>query len=279
LQSNTEIEVLDPQPAVSTRRFTMKPFAVFLLLVCSGLVFGQKVNIHKIQVELAKTHGVAEITIWAELLNTGHDPITVRDASFSLESLGGDTYESYAGPYAANRDFAWGERINPGVTAEHELFFKVPSTINLHEPMKLRLGGGWMTLYGDVTDWRPNPTNAVERYTTGEPLPSPAPEVANAPGTVNAQYVDVIKRTVARNWYLQEVQPSTAAGATVYVQFTVARDGTPSSVTLATPSSSPSLNSSCLHAVQRVDTFGSLPQDYPNPTLNVLYHCTYPGPK
>jgi protein TonB len=90
-------------------------------------------------------------------------------------------------------------------------------------------------------------------------------------------YVDVIKRKVAQDWYLQEVQPSTPAGATVYVQFTVARDGTPSNVTLATPSSSASLNSSCLHAVQRVDTFGPLPAGYNENSLNVLYHCTYPG--
>ncbi|MGA3223995.1 MAG: TonB C-terminal domain-containing protein [Acidobacteriaceae bacterium] len=90
-------------------------------------------------------------------------------------------------------------------------------------------------------------------------------------------YVDVIKRKVAQDWYLQEVEPSTPAGATVFVQFTVGRDGSPGSVTLATPSSSPSLNSSCMHAVQRVDTFGPLPAGYNESSLNVLYHCTYPG--
>ncbi len=90
-------------------------------------------------------------------------------------------------------------------------------------------------------------------------------------------YVDVIKRKVAQVWYLREVDPSTAAGATVYIQFTVSRDGTPGSVSIATPSSSPSLNYSCLHAVQRVDTFGPLPTGYNESSLNVLYHCTYPG--
>jgi protein TonB len=90
-------------------------------------------------------------------------------------------------------------------------------------------------------------------------------------------YVDVIKRKVAQDWYLQEVDPSTPVGATVFVQFTVARDGSPSNIALATPSSSASLNSSCLHAVQRVDTFGPLPPGYNENSLNVLYHCTYPG--
>jgi protein TonB len=89
--------------------------------------------------------------------------------------------------------------------------------------------------------------------------------------------VDVIKRKVAQDWYLQEVEPSTPVGATVFVQFTVARDGSPSNISLATPSSSPSLNSSCLHAVQRVDTFGPLPAGYNESSLNVLYHCTFPG--
>jgi protein TonB len=90
-------------------------------------------------------------------------------------------------------------------------------------------------------------------------------------------YVDVIKRKVAQVWYLREVDPGTPAGATVYIQFTVARDGSPGNVSIATPSSSPSLNYSCLHAVQRVDTFGPLPSGYNESSLNVLYHCTYPG--
>jgi periplasmic protein TonB len=90
-------------------------------------------------------------------------------------------------------------------------------------------------------------------------------------------YVDVIKRKVAGVWYLREVDPSTPAGATVYIQFTVSRDGTPGNVAIATPSSSPTLNYSCLHAVQRVDTFGPLPSGYNESSLNVLYHCTYPG--
>jgi protein TonB len=34
-----------------------------------------------------------------------------------------------------------------------------------------------------------------------------------------------------------------------------------------------------MHAVQRVDTFGPLPAGYNESTLNVLYHCTYPGAK
>ena len=90
-------------------------------------------------------------------------------------------------------------------------------------------------------------------------------------------YVDIIRSTVARNWYQQEVQPSTPAGARVYLSFSVARDGSPSNVRVATSSGSPSLDTSCLRAVQRVDTFGPLPGGYNQSSINVEYYCEYSG--
>jgi periplasmic protein TonB len=138
----------------------------------------------------------------------------------------------------------------------------------------------------------PIPVKQQNKATFGEAAPANVPRSAGSSNASTPQavtggdfgsrfgwYVDVIKRKVAQDWYLQEVEPSTPAGATVFVQFTVAKDGSPGSISLATPSSSPSLNSSCLHAVQRVDTFGPLPAGYNESTLNVLYHCTYPGAK
>lgn len=134
----------------------------------------------------------------------------------------------------------------------------------------------------------PKPQNKANYGAAAPPNVPRSTATANAANSPNAVtggdfgsrfgwYVDVIKRKVAQDWYLQEVDPSTAAGATVYVQFSVARDGSPGAVSIATPSSSPTLNSSCLHAVQRVDTFGPLPAGYNESSLNVLYHCTYPG--
>lgn len=117
----------------------------------------------------------------------------------------------------------------------------------------------------------------VPRSTASTNSNSPVAVTGGDFGSRFGWYVDVIKRKVAQDWYTQEVDPGTPAGATVFVQFTVARDGSPGSISLATPSSSPSLNSSCLHAVQRVDTFGPLPAGYNESSLNVLYHCTYPG--
>lgn len=90
-------------------------------------------------------------------------------------------------------------------------------------------------------------------------------------------YVDIIKRTVAQNWYSQEVQPSTPAGTRVYLNFSVSRDGTPGNVRIETSSGSPSLDTSCMRAVQRVNTFGPLPGGYTQSSINVEYHCEYSG--
>src|SRR6202789_3188820 len=110
----------------------------------------------------------------------------------------------------------------------------------------------------------PKPQNKAN-YGEAEPANVPRSTAsntsANSPNAVTGGdfgsrfgwYVDVIKRKVAQDWYLQEVDPSTPAGATVFVQFTVGRDGSPGSISLATPSSSASLNSSCLHGRARAD--------------------------
>lgn len=121
------------------------------------------------------------------------------------------------------------------------------------------------------------PANVPRSTASTNNANSPVAQTGGDFGSRFGWYVDVIKRKVAQDWYLQEVDPGTPAGATVFVQFTVGRDGSPGTVTMATPSSSASLNSSCLHAVQRVDTFGPLPPGYTESSLNVLYHCTYPG--
>lgn len=135
----------------------------------------------------------------------------------------------------------------------------------------------------------PKPQQHKARY--GEATPANLPKAtANNPNASNSVaqtggnfgsrfgwYVDIIKRRVAQNWYLQEVEPSTPAGATVYVRFAVKRDGSPTDVRLAASSGIPSLDSSCERAIERVQSFGSLPAGYNQSSLDVLYHCTYPG--
>lgn len=125
----------------------------------------------------------------------------------------------------------------------------------------------------------------------GEATPANLPKAtANNPNAANSVavtggnfgsrfgwYVDIIKRRVAQNWYLQEVEPSTPAGTTVYVRFAIKRDGSPTNIRIAASSGVPSLDSSCVRAIERVQSFGSLPAGYNQSSLDVLYHCTFPG--
>ncbi len=90
-------------------------------------------------------------------------------------------------------------------------------------------------------------------------------------------YVELIRRRTAQNWLTQEVSPSTPAGARVYLSFVIARDGSPSQIRIAQSSGSPSLDTSCLRAVQRVDTYGPLPGGYNGNSLSVSYYCEEPG--
>ncbi|HEY4045369.1 MAG TPA: TonB family protein [Acidobacteriaceae bacterium] len=138
---------------------------------------------------------------------------------------------------------------------------------------------------------QPPPPKPQNKATYGEAAPANVARATTATPNANSSvavtggdfgarfgwYVDVIKRKVAQNWYTQEVQPGTPAGATVYVEFEVARDGSVTSARVSASSGSPSLDSSGLRAIQRVDTFGPLPGGYNQSTLNVLYHFTYPG--
>ena len=67
----------------------------------------------------------------------------------------------------------------------------------------------------------------------------------------------------------------TARGTGLHIDFTIARDGSVSTVRLDRSSGSPTLDSSCQRAAQRVDTFGALPAGYNQSTLLVSYYCEY----
>ena len=131
-------------------------------------------------------------------------------------------------------------------------------------------------------DPQQRPTN---RANYGEAAPATPRSMAQAtPGAqVNVQggdfgarfpwYVDVIRRKTAQNWYKQEVDPGTPDGARVFLSFSVSRSGEPSGVRIAQSSGSPTLDTSCVRAVQRVDTYGPLPSGYSGSSLQVSYYC------
>jgi protein TonB len=94
-------------------------------------------------------------------------------------------------------------------------------------------------------------------------------------GNRYAWYVQVIQRKVAENWLKYEVDPSIKSAQRVYITFDVARDGHPSNVRVEQSSGVPSLDISAVRALQRIDTFGPLPTDYPGSKISVEYWFDY----
>lgn len=94
-------------------------------------------------------------------------------------------------------------------------------------------------------------------------------------GTKYAWYVRVIQQKVADNWLKYEVDPRITTAQRVYITFDVARDGHPTNVQVEQSSGVPSLDISAVRALQRIDTFGPLPPDYPGRKISVEYWFDY----
>jgi hypothetical protein len=105
----------------------------------------------------------------------------------------------------------------------------------------------------------------------------PRPEPLESLGSQLSGYIEAAKNQVAQKWNSSEVAGTTPAGATVYIQFAIRRRGTHEVPTMETSSGYPSLDASCLRAVDRIRNFDHLPRRYSGDSLTVLYHCTYPG--
>jgi protein TonB len=88
-------------------------------------------------------------------------------------------------------------------------------------------------------------------------------------------YVDVIKRTVAQNWYSQLADPKASMGHSAVITFVVHRDGSVSDPRIAQSSGVSSLDLSAIQAVERVNAFGPLPPGYVGSSVTVAYTFTY----
>ena len=91
-------------------------------------------------------------------------------------------------------------------------------------------------------------------------------------------YVGIIQRKVREAWYTQEVDPRTSTGSQAKVIFSISRDGTPSNVRISKSSGSPTLDTSAMRAVQRVESFGPLPPGYSGSYVSVEYTFSYDQP-
>ena len=88
-------------------------------------------------------------------------------------------------------------------------------------------------------------------------------------------YVQAVQRKVSENWLKYEIDPGIHEANRVYVTFDIARDGHPSNVRIEQSSGVPSLDISATRAIQRIDTFGSLPPEYSGSKVSVEFWFDY----
>ncbi len=94
-------------------------------------------------------------------------------------------------------------------------------------------------------------------------------------GTRFAWYVQGVQRTVSQNWLKYEIDPRISSANRVYITFDIARDGHPANVQVEQSSGVPSLDISAVRALQRIDTFGPLPNEYSGSKVSVEFWFDY----
>jgi TonB family protein len=137
------------------------------------------------------------------------------------------------------------------------------------------VAGGTILIGICLLDSRPraNPLFPSARAATALALAAPDASKGNDNPPPSQRYWNVIKTRVGQSWNPSAVV-DIPAGATADIAFTISHDGSPRNVQLRKPSGYPSLDSSCVLAVQQVKTFGP-PEGGAKDSLNVLYPCSY----
>lgn len=88
-------------------------------------------------------------------------------------------------------------------------------------------------------------------------------------------YVDAVRRKVSENWLKYEVDPNIDTARRVYITFDITRSGQPVNIQVEQSSGVPSLDLSAQRALQRIDTFGPLPQEYAGRYVSVEFWFDY----
>ncbi len=88
-------------------------------------------------------------------------------------------------------------------------------------------------------------------------------------------YVDAVRRKVSENWLKYEVDPRVDVARRVYITFEITRSGQPENIQVEQSSGVPSLDLSAMRALQRIDTFGPLPQEYAGRYVAVEFWFDY----
>src|SRR5215469_4430441 len=87
-------------------------------------------------------------------------------------------------------------------------------------------------------------------------------------GTRFAYYVNQIQRKIYETWHPAEIGAG-GQGHRAFISFDISKDGTPGNIQTEQGSGIPALDQSATRALQRIDTFGPLPQGYSGSYLHV----------
>lgn len=85
-------------------------------------------------------------------------------------------------------------------------------------------------------------------------------------------YVQAMRRKIAQVWAMYQVGAGVPKGARVTVSFEIDRSGRPSKVSISQPSGYAALDQSATATLQRVDTFGALPDTYRGSSVLVSFY-------
>ncbi|HLH72064.1 MAG TPA: TonB family protein [Chloroflexota bacterium] len=88
-------------------------------------------------------------------------------------------------------------------------------------------------------------------------------------------YVNAITRAISNNWLKSMVDSSVQKAPRVYISFSIARDGTVSSVQVQQSSGIPSLDRSAQRAVLASSPLPALPGDYRGGSVSVNFYFEY----
>ena len=94
-------------------------------------------------------------------------------------------------------------------------------------------------------------------------------------GSKYAWYVNVVRQKVSENWLKYEIDPNIHDARRVYITFDITRNGQPANVQVEQSSGVPSLDQSAVRALQRIDSFGPLPNEYAGNRVSVEFWFDY----
>jgi len=94
-------------------------------------------------------------------------------------------------------------------------------------------------------------------------------------GSRYSYYVRQVTQVLSQNWLKYEVDPHTMPNASVSLAFNISRNGEPTNVRIVQSSGIPSLDTSAMRTLQRIDSFGPLPNDYRGSSVEAQYEFRY----